>query len=133
MADMHTEHGMRCPDCGQAERFIVDIQLAYPVGADGQRDFSKLVRFNGDNPACCDNHTCTEHGRWQTVGYFRAKVESAIEGEPTTDRIDTAIKYLDENSYDGHGEYCASEFGTRPCDCWVIKLRAILKGGSNDA
>lgn len=74
--DMHTEHGMRCPYCGQADSFGIEIPQTCYVSAQGidDADYDK-DKFKDDNPAFCNNEFCDRYLHWRTVGYFRAKVE----------------------------------------------------------
>lgn len=72
--DMLSEHGMRCPDCGQAERFLLEFTGNYPLNAfGGNFNFLFDGKFNDDNPCICESDDC---GTWQTVGYFRVKAKS---------------------------------------------------------
>lgn len=68
--DMLSEHGMRCPDCGQSEAFRVEETRTTVVRADD--GIAHSMDLYDDNPCMCDDDNC---GTWQTVGYFRVKPE----------------------------------------------------------
>ena len=81
MTDMHSVHGMCCPDCGQAVDFTVKVTETYHIDGRGM-GIKMPLEFNPDNPCICNGPHC---GTWQTVGYFKAKAEQ----EPNDDLAGT--------------------------------------------
>ena len=86
--NMFTEHGMRCPNCGQAEAFHIEIAQVLTINVDGFVENAGNDEYDDRTPCMCESNSC---GTWQTVGYFRVKAEES-EAPSVTYTVDYQTK-----------------------------------------